>query len=165
MYQFAAIIDVLNTRIAGFVRWFVIAMALIQFLSVIGRYVFGVNSIAANEAVLYLHATLFMLGAGYTLLVDRHVRIDVFYSNFSIKTKRYVECSGHLFLLIPGMLALAWWSWSTVANAWAILEGPINIGGIRAVFLMKSLIIVFCVLLILQSIAILIRQVIEIKEK
>jgi TRAP-type mannitol/chloroaromatic compound transport system permease small subunit len=53
-------------------------MVLVQFCIVIGRYVFGVNSIAAQESVLYMHATLFMLGAGYTLLVDKHVRVDVF---------------------------------------------------------------------------------------
>ena len=67
-------INALNRAVAQFVRWFAVAMALIQFGIVIGRYIFGVNSIWLQESVLYLHASLFMLSAGYTLLVDKHVR-------------------------------------------------------------------------------------------
>jgi TRAP-type mannitol/chloroaromatic compound transport system permease small subunit len=55
------------------------------------------------------------------------------------------------------MLALAYWSWPSVRNSWKILEGPISVGGIEAVFLMKTLIPAFCILLILQSLALLIR--------
>lgn len=135
------------------IRWLALAMALIQFAIVIIRYVFGYNSIAAQESVLYLHATLFMLGAGYTLTVDKHVRVDVFYSKASAATRRHVDLFGHVFLLIPSMLALLYWSWPSVTNAWAILEGPISVGGLKAVFLMKSLIPLFCILLILQSLA------------
>ena len=80
MERIATLIDGLNTAIANVVRWFALFMVLIQFFIVLGRYVFGVNSIAAQESVLYLHATLFMLGAGYTLLVDKHVRVDVFFA-------------------------------------------------------------------------------------
>jgi TRAP-type mannitol/chloroaromatic compound transport system permease small subunit len=55
------------------------------------------------------------------------------------------------------MAALAWWSWPSVRNSWKILEGPISVGGIEAVFLLKSLIPLFCLLVVLQSLAILIR--------
>ncbi|MCG8625610.1 MAG: hypothetical protein MJE68_26870, partial [Proteobacteria bacterium] len=60
-------LDTTNRWLASGLRWLVLAMALIQFASVIGRYVLGVNSIAVQESVLYLHAPLFMLAAGYTL--------------------------------------------------------------------------------------------------
>ncbi|MEY8842017.1 TRAP transporter small permease subunit, partial [Cribrihabitans sp. XS_ASV171] len=124
---------------------------------VIGRYVFGVNSIAVQESVLYLHAVLFMLAAGYTLLVDKHVRVDIFYAKAAPGKRRVVDICGHLFLLLPSMAALAYWSWPSVRNSWAILEGPISVGGIEAVFLLKSLIPAFCLLVALQSIALLIR--------
>lgn len=55
------------------------------------------------------------------------------------------------------MAVLLYWSWPSVRNAWAILEGPISVGGIEAVFLLKSLIPAFCVLLMLQSVSCLIR--------
>ena len=157
MEKIADILDGLNIAIARVVRWLVLAMILIQFIIVIGRYVFGVNSIAAQESVLYLHGAFFMLAAGYTLLVDKHVRVDVFYANLSAAGRRRIDIFGHIFLLLPSMAALLYWSWPSVRNSWKILEGPISVGGIEAVFLLKSLIPAFCVLVMLQSVAILIR--------
>lgn len=157
MERFAEIVDALNTRLALAIRWLALAMVLIQFAIVVVRYAFGYNSIAAQESVLYLHATLFMLGAGYTLLLDKHVRVDVFYARLSDAARRRVDIFGHLFFLLPSMAALFYWSWTSVANSWAILEGPISVGGLKAVFLMKSLIPLFCALLILQSLATLTR--------
>ena len=157
MIRIADTLDAISRTTAGVVRWLALLMVLAQFAIVVGRYVFGVNSIAAQESVLYMHATLFMLAAGYTLLVDRHVRVDVFYAKASPETRRRIDIFGHLFLLLPAMVALAWWSWTSVRNSWAILEGPISVGGLKAVFLMKSLIPAFCLLVALQSVAILIR--------
>lgn len=150
-------IDRINRATANVVRWFALLMALIQFAIVLGRYIFGINSIAAQESVLYLHATFFMLGAGYTLLIDKHVRVDVFYAAASPATQRRIEIFGHLFLLLPSMAALMYWSWPSVRNSWKILEGPISVGGIEAVFLLKTLIPAFCILIMLQSVATLIR--------
>lgn len=157
MLRLAGAIDTLNRGVARVVRWFALAMVLIQFGIVIVRYVFGVNSIWVQESVLYLHAALFMLAAGYTLLVDRHVRVDIFYAKAAPATRRRIDIAGHLVLLLPAMAALAWWSWPSVRNSWSILEGPISVGGIEAVFLLKSLIPLFCLLVALQSLAILIR--------
>ncbi|MCV6592740.1 MAG: TRAP transporter small permease subunit [Silicimonas sp.] len=152
-------IDAINRAIAWGVRWFVVAMVLIQFGLVLARYVFGINSIAVQESVLYLHAGLFMLAAGHTLLVDGHVRVDVFYAKLSEAAQKRIDIFGHLFLLMPAMAVLLYWSWPSVRNSWAILEGPISVGGIEAVFLLKSLIPAFCILLMLQSLACLIRLI------
>lgn len=158
MLVLADAIDQLNRAVALVVRWLALVMLLVQFCIVIGRYVFGYNSIAAQESVLYMHATLFMLGAGFTLLVDKHVRVDVFFAKLSDTSKRRVDIFGHLFLLIPSMTALLYWSWPSVRNSWKILEGPISVGGIEAVFLLKSLIPAFCILVLLQSLSILVRM-------
>lgn len=155
--RLAEICDGVNRTVARWVRWLALAMVLIQFAIVVGRYVFGVNSIAAQESVLYLHATLFMLAAGYTLLVDKHVRVDVFYAKASSAAQRRIDLVGHLCFLLPSMGALLYWSWPSVRNSWKILEGPISVGGIEAVFLMKSLIPAFCVLVMIQSVALSIR--------
>lgn len=160
MTQLANAIDKVNYRLAMAIRWLALVMVLIQFTIVIIRYAFGYNSIAAQESVLYLHASLFMLGAGYTLLVDGHVRVDILYSSLSEVKRRFIDIVGHVFLLIPAMLALMYWSWTSVVNSWAILEGPIAVGGLKAVFLMKSLIPIFCLLVLLQALAHLTRLVI-----
>lgn len=165
MRRFAEVVDALNGWLGRLLRWLALAMVLIQFGIVVGRYVFGVNSIAAQESVLYLHAALFMLAAGYTLLVDKHVRVDVFYAKVAPETRRRIDIFGHLFLLLPSVAALAWWSWPSVRNSWKILEGPLSVGGIEAVFLLKSLIPAFCLLVALQSLAILLRLLTERDER
>jgi len=158
MLVLANAIDRLNRTVALVVRWLALIMVLVQFCIVIGRYVFGYNSIAAQESVLYMHATLFMLGAGFTLLVDKHVRVDVLFARLGDRAKRRIDIFGHLFLLIPSMTALLYWSWPSVRNSWKILEGPISVGGIEAVFLLKSLIPAFCILVLLQSLSLLVRM-------
>ncbi|MEM9765558.1 MAG: TRAP transporter small permease subunit [Pseudomonadota bacterium] len=157
MQRAAALADLVNRVVGRAVRWLAIGMVLVQFAVVVGRYVFGIYDIAAQESVLYMHAALFMLAAGWTLQKDAHVRVDILYARVSPGIRRAIDVAGHVLFLIPSMLALLWWSWPSVRNSWAILEGPISVGGIEAVFLMKSLIPAFCVLLILQSLAILVR--------
>jgi TRAP-type mannitol/chloroaromatic compound transport system permease small subunit len=159
MTKLADRLDAINRRVGDVVRWAALAMALLQFLIVLLRYVFGVSSIALNESILYLHGSLFMLGAGYTLLVDGHVRVDVFYGLASERTRRIIDILGHLFLLIPAISVLLYWSWPTVRNSWAILEGAISVGGIPASFLLKSLIPAFCILLLVQSVACILRNI------
>ena len=161
MLGMANTIDQLNRAVASVIRWLALIMVLVQFCIVIGRYVFGFNSIAAQESVLYMHATLLMLGAGFTLLVDKHVRVDVFYAKASAAAQRRIDIFGHVFLLIPSMVALLYWSWPSVRNSWKILEGPISVGGIEAVFLLKSLIPAFCILILLQSLSLLVRLLLE----
>jgi len=148
-------------RIAGrLVCWLALAMVLVQFVIVLLRYVFGISFIALNESVLYMHAALFMVGAGYTLLVDEHVRVDIFYAKARPAIQRRIDIFGHLVLLLPSMMALLYWSWPSVRNSWSILEGPISVGGIPASFLLKTLIPVFCVLLMMQSVACLLRNLV-----
>lgn len=161
MHRLADALDSVNRMLAYTVRWLALIMVLVQFAIVVGRYVFGVNSIAAQESVLYMHSTLFMLAAGYTLMVDKHVRVDVFFAGLSRRAQRRIDIFGHLFLLLPSMAALLYWSWPSVRNSWSILEGPLAVGGIEAVFLLKSLIPAFCVLVMLQSVALLIRLMTE----
>lgn len=68
------------------IKWLAIIMLLVQFGIVISRYAFGINSIALQELVLYLHASLFMVAAAYTLQVDGHVRVDIFL--FALHTEK-----------------------------------------------------------------------------
>ena len=100
-----------------------------------------------------MHALVFMLGAAYTLKHNGHVRVDIFYQRCSTKTKAWIDCLGTLFLLLPvsGFIILS--SWEYVADSWAIQESSRNSGGLPGVYLLKSSIILMSGLLILQSIA------------
>ncbi|WP_397543107.1 TRAP transporter small permease subunit [Roseovarius salis] len=163
MERLADSLDRINLVVGMAVRWLALAMVLVQFGIVVLRYVYGVSWISLNESVLYMHATLFMLGAGYTLLIDGHVRVDIFQSKAGDRGKAWIDLAGHCVLLLPSMLALIYWSWPSVRNAWAILEGPISVGGIPAVFLLKSLIPAFCVLLVIQSLACMMRNLVKLR--
>src|SRR3546814_20660328 len=105
-----------------------------------------------------MHAALFMLGAGYTLLVDAHVRVDIFYSRLSARGRAVIDLGGALGFLLPSMLLFAWATWPSVRNSWAVLEGSISVGGIPASFLLKSLIPALCIILIVLGSACALRE-------
>lgn len=161
MGKLADYLDSINNTVGSVVRWCALLMVLLQFGIVVLRYVFGVSFIFLNEGILYLHGTLFMLGAGYTFLVNGHVRVDIFYAQLSMARKAKVDIFGHLFFLFPAMILLIFWSWPAVRGSWAILEGPISVGGIPASFLLKSLIPGFCILILIQGIACLLRDILR----
>jgi TRAP-type mannitol/chloroaromatic compound transport system permease small subunit len=152
-------LDRVNDWIGRRVFWLALLLVLLQFAVVVLRYAFGTSFIMMQEGVLYLHATLFMLGCGYTYLHDGHVRVDVFYGEASEKRKAVVDLIGVLVAVIPFCLLVIWISWPFVRRSWAILEGPLFYGGIPAVFLLKSLIPAFAVLILLQAVSILCRCV------
>lgn len=139
-------------------------MALVTTAVVILRYGFEQGAIAAQESVLYLHGTLFMLGAAPTLLADKHVRVDVFYRNFSSRQQTWVNTVGHTLFTTPICLLIVFGSWGYVTESWSIMESSPEPGGIPAVFLLKTLIPAMAVMLLLQAISAIISGLMELSE-
>ena len=164
MQQWIARLEAVNQGVGAAVRWLALFMVLLQFAVVVLRYVFGISFIFLNEGVLYMHAALFMLGAGYTLLVDAHVRVDIFYGKLAPRGRAAIDVLGSFGFLLPSMIVIAWFTWPSVRNSWAVFEGPISVGGIPASFLLKSLIPAFCALLIVQGLACGLRDLLRLKE-
>ena len=135
------------------VAWLALVVVLLQFALVVARYLFGLGSIWVTEAVIYGHATLFMLAAAWTLRAGGHVRVDVFYAEASPRTKAMVDLAGALLLLLPFALVLVWLSLPYAARSWAILERSQESSGLPLVFVLKTLIPLFAALLALQGIA------------
>ena len=133
------------------VSWLSLFLVLVTFIVVVMRYIFDSGSIALQEVTTYLHATIFLVGMAYTLQQDAHVRVDIFYAQFSKQTKAWVDLFGALFLLLPFMLFVSWVSWVYIAGSWSVLEGSREAGGLPGVFLLKSLILVMTSLLSLQA--------------
>jgi len=153
-------LDALNIVVGRGVAWLALAMVLVQFLVVVMRYVFSFGSIQMQESIWYMHGVLFMLGAGYTLLRDAHVRIDIFYRDAGDRYRALVDLIGTLVFLFP-FLAFIWWSaWSYVLNAWAVREGSTEISGLPYVYLLKTVVLVFVALMAVQGIAITLRSTI-----
>ncbi|MBT8148464.1 MAG: TRAP transporter small permease subunit [Gammaproteobacteria bacterium] len=142
------------TQLCGHaIAWLLLFMVAIESLVVILRYGMDLGSIAAQEAVTYLHATVFLLGAGYTLQRDEHVRVDIFYRRFTARRKAWVNLFGYLLFLLPVCCYIIWESWAYVAQAWSIKETSADSGGIAGVYLLKTLIPLFALLLIVQGLA------------
>ena len=159
----ARIIDAVNEWVGRTIAWAALAMVLVQFTVVVLRYVFGFGSILMQESVIYLHAILFMIGTGYTLLHEGHVRLDIFYRDTSVRTKALVDLWGSIGLLIPVTVLIWWSSWPYVAGSWKVLEGSKETSGIHAVFLLKTVILVFAALMLVQGISLMAKSILTLK--
>jgi len=144
--------------------WLCLAMALLTALIVLLRYGFNIGSIAAQEAVTYMHGSLFMLGAAYTLKVGGHVRVDIFYQHFSARTQAWVNALGGIVFLLPLCAFIIGISWNYVAESWVIMESSPEPGGIPAVFLLKSLIPLMAINLFCQGLAEVLRNALVLVE-
>ncbi|MEJ2213983.1 MAG: TRAP transporter small permease subunit [Gammaproteobacteria bacterium] len=141
------------------IAWLTLMMMLVTFSVVLLRYMFDLGWVAMQESVVYMHATVFMLGAAYTMKHQGHVRVDIFYQRFTVKTRAWVDLIGTLLLLFPVSIFIAWMGWEYVVDAWRVHEGSREAGGLPGVFLLKSLIILMPTLLIVQGLAMLIEQI------
>src|SRR4051812_5809272 len=151
-------IDRLNSAIGRAASWCALAVVLIGFAVVLLRYVLGLGSIWLQESILYAHSALFLLAAAWTLRERGHVRVDVFYADASARKKAWVDLFGALFLLLPFCFAIVWFSLPYVERSWAILERSRESSGLPLVFLLKTLIPVFALLLALQGLAQIVRS-------
>jgi TRAP-type mannitol/chloroaromatic compound transport system permease small subunit len=153
MRQVIRFIDALNDRIGRTVMWLAILIALVQFATVILRYVFSIGFIPVQELIWYLNAVLFMTGAGYALYADAHVRVDILYRQAKPRTQAVIDFLGGLFLLLPVSIAMIWLSFGYVTRSWRILEKSTEVSGLPLIFALKTFIWVFAVLVGLQGIA------------
>lgn len=151
-------IDTFTEWTGKIIAWLSAAMALLTTLVVVMRYGFNTGSIAGQEAVTYLHATLFTLGAACALKADAHVRVDVFYRRFNPVTKAWINALGGIVFLLPLCVLIVMMSSDYVLQAWRIREISADSGGIPAVFLLKSLIPAMAMTLALQGVAEILRN-------
>jgi TRAP-type mannitol/chloroaromatic compound transport system permease small subunit len=147
------LIDRINGAVGRTVAWCALALVAVQFVAVVLRYVFGVGWIWVEESIVYIHATLFMAGAAYTLLHEGHVRVDIFYAEASARQRAWVDLLGTVGFLWPVAGLLLGKAGPYVTASWAVLEGSPDTSGIPAVFLLKSLLLVFAGLIALQGLS------------
>ena len=150
---FVRSIDRLNDAIGRSVAWLTLAMVLIAFTVVVLRYVYAIGWVWMQESYVWLHGIVFMVGAGYTLLHDGHVRIDIIYRPAGDRYKAVIDLFGSLLLLLPMVLIVFLVSLEYVASSWGKLEQSREAGGLPGLFLLKTVIPLFCVLLGLQGLA------------
>ena len=152
LQTFVSSLQAFTQFIGKMCRWFSLAMVIVTCSVVILRYLFDYSSIAMQEIVMYLHASLFMLGAAYTWQQDGHVRVDVLYHKWPAHIQQRINLFGTLFLLMPTCLFLIYVSWDYVLLAWEYGEKSHEAGGLPFVYLLKTLIVVLPILLIIDAV-------------
>ena len=159
MLTIAKRIDAFTSGIGRFVAWGTVVVAVLQFAGVIMRYVFGIGSVWMQEAIAYIFASLFMLTVAWGFVAEAHVRVDIWHAGASPRAKAIVELLGTLVFLWPVAILLAVVAVPYVGRSIAILEGSRETSGIPAVFVLKSEILVFAFLLVLQGLSQVIRAI------
>ena len=123
-------IDWLNERVGRAVLWFILVVALVSAANAVSRYLLNASSNAWLELQWYLFAAVFLLCAGYTLLHNEHIRIDVVSSRLSRRTQVWIDIFGTVFFLLPMSTFILWLSWPVFVNAWVSNEMSSNAGGL-----------------------------------
>jgi TRAP-type mannitol/chloroaromatic compound transport system permease small subunit len=151
-------IDTFTEMTGRCLAWLSLVMLLAICTVVALRYGFEIGSVGLQESVTYFHASIFMLGGAYALKKGAHVRVDIFYRNFSARGQAWVNSLGGIVFLLPlcGYILLI--SADFVAQSWQVWEVSTEPGGIPAVFLLKTLIPAMAINLALQAIAEILRN-------
>lgn len=147
------IIDWINDGVGRVVAWLTLATVLICGAVVFLRYAAGTGHVWMQELYVWTHALVFMLAAGYAYMRNVHVRVDIFYAAATPRTKAWIDLFGVIFLLLPWLALIAWTGWRYVGYSWATNEISVQSNGMPAMYVLKSSIVIFPVLLGLQGLA------------
>ena len=158
-------IDRLNDKIGNWVSWLTALLTLVVCYDVFVRYFLKESSVGFQEFEWHSFAIIFLLSAAYTLKIDQHVRVDVFYTRLPEKKKAYVDFFGSLIFLIPFCVVLIMASKNFVINSFNMGETSPDAGGLPARYLLKAVIPLSIFLLLLQGIALTFKSFLTIKSQ
>ena len=165
MKNIANLFDSIN-RYTGYICAFLVVLMTVNvFIVVFLRYLFGISFIWLQETYVWMHAYIFMAGAGFTYLNDAHVRIDIIYRSSSKVYKAIVDLVGNIFLLMPFLYIIWSYSFPFVYKSFQINEVSREAGGLPMLFLLKAAILIFAFLLFIQALSKLINNFIIIYQK
>jgi TRAP-type mannitol/chloroaromatic compound transport system permease small subunit len=152
-----AVLEAITRFIGRSVSWLVLYMVVMTFANVVLRYMYGYSSVRLTESVSYAFAIVFAMTVGYTFLHNEHVRIDILYRRFTARGRAVIDLLGSFLLLGP----LLWIVWTTgvpfVQRAWRLREGSTDLAGLPYLYILKTVILVFVVVLAIQSLAFVLR--------
>jgi TRAP-type mannitol/chloroaromatic compound transport system permease small subunit len=130
LLAFSRLIDWLNERVGRTVYWMVLVAVLVSSGNAVVRYIFAYSSNAWLELQWYLYTSFFLLGAGYTLLRNEHVRIDIINSRLSPRTRAWIDLLGGIFFLLPMALVIMTLAWPVFTASFALHETSPSANGL-----------------------------------
>jgi TRAP-type mannitol/chloroaromatic compound transport system permease small subunit len=160
--QIMRAINMANRIIGNLSMWLSVAIVIVCFWVVIERYAFGSTRLWMQDLYPWLNGVMFTAVAGYALYRNDHVRVDIFYRPASHLRKAWLDLLGVCIFLLP--FAYIIWAYSLVfvQRSWGLYEASANPGGMPGLFILKSFILVFAVVIGMQGIAMAIRSVLVI---
>ncbi|TAK65978.1 MAG: TRAP transporter small permease subunit [Betaproteobacteria bacterium] len=158
LLHLSGLIDALNERVGKFTYWLILLAVLISTGNAIARYSLNLSSNAWLEIQWYLFSAVFLFCAGYTLLHNQHVRIDVITARLSKRAQTWIDILGTLFFLLPMAIAIMWMSWPVFVDAYRSDEVSSNAGGLP-VWPGRLMLPLGFLLLVLQGLSELIKRI------
>ena len=151
-------IDGMSERIGRLVYWLVLAVVLISAANASVRKAFNYSSNAFLEIQWYLFSVIFLLGAGYVLLHNAHVRIDIIAGRLSARAQNWIDVFGIIFFLFPMAIVIGWLSWPLLLDSFVRHEVSTNAGGL-IIWPARLLVPIGFLLLIVQGVSELIKRI------
>lgn len=148
---FIRVAEKINDVTGKATAWLTLACVLTCFTVVFLRYGFSISYVWMQDMYVWLHALVFMLGAGYTYLIGGHVRVDLFYGTMTARRRAMVDMFGVAFFLTPWAYVVLWSSYPFVMRSWSILEPSTQPSGLDGVFLFKTVIPLTVILITLHG--------------
>ncbi len=158
LVSLSRLIDALNERIGRIVYWLILVAVLVSAGNAVVRYVFNRSSNAWLEIQWYLFSAVFLFCAGYTLLHNQHVRIDVIAGRLSKRAQAWIDVFGTLLFLLPMAITVMWLSWPVFIDAYRSHEVSTNAGGLT-VWPARLMVPIGFSLLVLQGFSELIKRI------
>jgi TRAP-type mannitol/chloroaromatic compound transport system permease small subunit len=152
LLRFSSLIDALNEKLGVVANWLVLIACVISAGNALMRYGFSLSSNAWLEIQWYLFGGMVLLGASYTLKMNEHVRVDIFYSHYGDRTRLWLDFIGGILFLLPMTIIIGWLSWPLFVNSYEIGEISSNAGGLLR-WPVKILIPIGFLLLTLQGLS------------
>lgn len=152
-------IEWINETVGRSVSWLTLLMVFLTCFVAVLRYGFSLGFVWMQELYIWMHAMVFLLASGYTLLHDGHVRIDLIYGPASLKFKAWLNIAGTIFFLFPTLALIGWVALPYVQLSWSRFETSQEAGGLQGLFILKSCMLLFVFFLALQGLALVLRSV------
>ena len=160
------IFDRIADAVGRVTAWLTLLMVMMTGVVVVLRYALDAGYIWMQESVIWMHATVFMLGAAYTLRHEEHVRVDIFYRGMSPRRRAIVDLAGVILFLLPVCGFLAYSAYDFAAAAWSMREITREPGGLPypAIPLLKTVVMIMPVTLALQGVSMILRSLAALRE-
>lgn len=157
--RIAAIICAINAVVGTILSWLSVGIVLVCFTVVVQRYVFAVSHVWMQDLYVWLNGAMFTGVAGFALLRDNHVRVDIFYRPATPRKKAVIDLVGVVLFLLPAMFVVWTYALPFVQRSWRYGEASANVGGMPGLYALKTFILVFAALIALQGVAMILRSV------